>query len=115
MIPAANRFHGHGSLRYVYANGKAIRTQSITIKWVKNDRRKRSRFSVVISKKIFKGAVDRNRLRRRIYEIIRIRLPRLNDIYDIVIIVTHSNTALMSHEDLIDTIDKMLDQSGLYK
>lgn len=115
MIPAANRFHGHGSLRYVYANGKAIRTQLLTVKSIKNDRRKKSRLSVVVSKKILKGAVDRNRLRRRIYEIVRVNLPRFNDTYDVVIIVTHSGLAGLDHDELVDTIEKVLDQAGLYK
>jgi RNase P protein component len=50
MIPSPLRFHGHNSLRYVYTNGKAVRSQPITIKWVKNTHRTKPRISVVVSK-----------------------------------------------------------------
>lgn len=33
------------------------------------------RFGVVVGKKVFKKAVDRNKMRRRLYEIIRTKLP----------------------------------------
>ena len=48
MLAYKNRFHGHGSLRYVYSNGSSVRTQKITVKFAKNPRRKDSRFAVVV-------------------------------------------------------------------
>ena len=56
MLAYKNRFHGHGSLRYVYSNGTSVRTQKITVKFAQNPRRKDSRFAVVVSKKVLKSA-----------------------------------------------------------
>ena len=75
MLAQKNRFHGHGSLRYVYANGNAVRTQKIVVKFTRNPHRTDSRFAVVVSKKVLKSAVGRNRIRRRVYEIIRKEMP----------------------------------------
>ena len=75
MIPFKNRFHGHSSLSYVYKNGTAIRSKFMTLKYATNKHRKDSRIAVVVSKKVLKSAVRRNRIRRCVYEYIH---PRLN-------------------------------------
>ena len=87
MLSHLHRFHGHGSLRYVYRQGRRSRTPELGISYSKNPNRVHSRFAVVVSKKIFKSAVKRNRLRRRLYEIIRLELPRIKTPYDVVITV----------------------------
>jgi ribonuclease P protein component len=115
MIPSPFRFHGHNSLRYVYTNGKAVRSQPLTIKWVKNTHRSKSRISVVVSKKVIKSAIGRNRIRRRIYEYIRTHIEKLNDVYDIVVITTSSELKDMPYSDLSEQLDTLLDKAGVYK
>ena len=115
MIPSPFRFHGHNSLRYVYTNGKAVRSQPLTIKWVKNTHRSKPRISVVVSKKVIKSAVGRNRIRRRIYEYMRTHLDKLNDVYDIVVITTSPDLKDMSHDELTAQIDSLLEKAGVYK
>jgi len=115
MIPSPFRFHGHNSLRYVYTNGKAVRSQPLTIKWVKNTHRSKPRISVVVSKKVIKSAVGRNRIRRRIYEYMRTHLDKLNDVYDIVVITTSPELKDMPHDELSALIGGLLDKAGVYK
>ena len=115
MISSLFRFHGHNSLRYVYTNGKAVRSQPLTIKWVKNSHRSRSRISVVVSKKVIKSAIGRNRIRRRIYEYIRIRLGQLNDVYDIVVITTSPDLKDIPSSELIELLDTLMHKAELYK
>jgi len=91
MLAYKNRFHGHGSLRYVYSNGTSVRTQKITVKFAQNPRRKDSRFAVVVSKKVLKSAVGRNRIRRRVYEIIRHELPKIDGTFDVVVMIFHKS------------------------
>jgi ribonuclease P protein component len=74
MISQKYRFHGHGSLNYLHRNGKTGRAAHLVIKFVPNQKRQLPRFAVVVSKKIFKSAVKRNRVRRRIFEIIRLNI-----------------------------------------
>ncbi|RWZ78362.1 MAG: ribonuclease P protein component [Candidatus Microsaccharimonas sossegonensis] len=115
MIPSPFRFHGHNSLRFVYTNGKAVRSQPLTIKWVNNSHRSRPRISVVVSKKVIKSAVGRNRIRRRIYEYMRIHLPQLNDVYDIVVITTSSELINTPYSELSGYMDDLLEKAGIYK
>ena len=115
MIPFNNRFHGHSSLRYVYKNGQVTRSHSITIKVVANPHRKQSRVAVVISKKVLKSAIRRNLIRRRVYECIRQKLPYLNGVYDIAIIILSSELLAVSHNDLSEQIDQLFSQAGIKK
>jgi ribonuclease P protein component len=115
MISTLYRFHGHNSLRYVYANGRAIRTQAMTLKTTTNDRRKYSRFSVVVSKKVIKGAVGRNRIRRRLYEYIRTHIDDIDGIHDVVLICTSSELRTLPYEDLRSQLDQLFIKSGLFK
>lgn len=115
MLSFQNRFHGHGSLRYVYKNGVAERSHLVTVKHIYNPHRKHCRFSVVVSKKVHKGAVGRNRIRRRIYEVIRLELPRLKPSQDIVVIVFSSELMTMPALELHTTLTQLFSQAGLYK
>lgn len=115
MIPSPFRFHGHNSLRYVYTNGKAVRSQPLTIKWVKNTHRSKPRISVVVSKKVIKSAIGRNRIRRRIYEYMRTHLQHLNDVYDIVVITTSPELRDIPYTELSGQLDVLFDKAGVYK
>ena len=115
MIPVKNRFHGHNSLRYVYSNGSAVRTSAVTLKSVRNDRRHESRVAVVVSKKVIKSAVARNRIRRRVYEYMRPLLSELKATYDIVFIVTSAELRLIPADEFKQTFDQVLEKAELLK
>jgi ribonuclease P protein component len=115
MIASLFRFHGHNSLRYVYSNGKALRTQLFTVKYVFNTHRKNPRFSVVVSKKVIKSAVGRNRIRRRLYEYIRLNIPKLNGVYDIVVICTSAELRTLPYAEISEQLDQLFEKAELYK
>ena len=115
MLSFLYRFHGHGSLRFVYKNGQAIRTHMITLKYTVNPRRKQPRVAVVVSKKVLKSAVGRNRIRRRIYEVVRNEMPNLEPKHDIVLLVFSSEVVGIPHEELVDLIKQLFESAGIYK
>lgn len=115
MLQQKHRFHGHGSLRFLYKNGRAVRSSLITIKCIGNPRRKHSRFTVVISKKIIKSAVKRNRLRRRLYEIVRLELSVLKDGHDMAIMVFSAETYGLDHASLVQLMKQLFSQAELYR
>jgi ribonuclease P protein component len=115
MIPFDNRFHGHSSLNYVYRNGQAIHSHSFIVKTVNNPKRQESRAAVIVSKKVLKGAVKRNRVRRQIYGYILNILPNLNGVYDIAIIVTSGEVFTASHSDIYAQLDQVFNQTNIKK
>ena len=114
MLSYKNRFHGHGSLRYVYSNGESVRTQKIVVKFTRNPYRKESRFAVVVSKKVLKSAVGRNRIRRRIYEIIRRELPRFDGTFDVAVMVFHKSVKDIPHEELRQNLVEIFKEADFY-
>lgn len=113
MIAQSFRFHGHGSLRYLYRNGEAVRTRTLTVRYIHNPRRKKPRFAVIVSKKVFKQAVKRNRMRRRIYEIIRELQPRIKGNHDIAITVFSPDLYDVSFTELHEQIVDMLRRADI--
>ncbi len=115
MLSFLNRFHGHGSLRYVYKNGQAVRSRLVTLKYTQNPRRKVPRVAVVVSKKVLKSAVGRNRIRRRIYEIVRHELPELEPKHDLVFLVFSSEVLTLPSAELTEALRQLLQNADIYK
>lgn len=113
MIAKAHRFHGYGSLRYVYNRGQVVRGSLCMLKFAENPKRKTWRAAVVVSKKVHKSAVTRNRIRRRIYEIIRLHIPDQGSAYDLVWIIHSPDIATMSHDELTQNIVTQIKKAGL--
>lgn len=87
----------------------------MTVKYTANSHRKHSRFAVVVSKKVHKGAAGRNRIRRRLYEIIRHQVPYIKSPHDVVMIVFSSETMTMPNDELVEAIKQLFEQANLYK
>ena len=113
MIPFKNRFHGHNSLNYVYKNGQSVRSDMISIRYIKNSNRENSRIAVVVGKKILKSAVGRNRIRRRVYEYVHTILTKFQDSFDVVFIIHSKELKNIEHKDLVKQIDKLLNQANI--
>lgn len=115
MIPNINRFHGHSSLNYVYRNGQVARSRWLIIKTVVNPKREHSRLAVIISKKVLKGAVKRNRVRRQIYTYASTLIPNLKGVYDIAIIVSSGELFTESQPEIFEQLDQVFNQLSLKK
>lgn len=114
MIGRANRFHGYGSLRYVYRHGKTVRGPLMSLRYCPNSKRADYRLAVVVSKKIHKSAVARNRMRRRIYESFRQQASNVGS-FDLVITVFQPNIEELPAAELQQQIASLLEQAELIR
>lgn len=110
MLNKRIRFHSRGGVRYTYQKGKTIRTPKMSLVYNDNSRG-HQRFAVVISKKVIKSAVGRNRVRRRVYEAIRMSLPYFKDTKDCIFVVYSKEIKEMDFEALIKIVRDLLTQS----
>jgi ribonuclease P protein component len=115
MIPFINRFHGHSSLGYVYKKGQAARSRWFIVKVIKNPSKKNSRAAAVISKKVLKGAVKRNRVRRQVYEYLSKLLPKLDKTYDIAVIALSGELYRAPQNEIFTELDQLFDQLNISK
>lgn len=100
MISRAHRFHGYNSLRHVYRQGRIARGPLFAVKAIENPRRDKYRLAVVVSRKVNKSAVARNRIRRRLYALSREFGSEISQPFDIVITVFHDNVIDMPQAEL---------------
>lgn len=110
MLKKRYRFHSRGGVKYTYKKGKTIRSPKLSLVYAKNSRRHK-RFAVVVSKKVEKTAVARNRIRRRVYEAIRLELPSYKPNMDCIFVVFNKDVATIPFSDLRALIHSLLEKS----
>lgn len=111
MIAQSYRFHGYNALQYVYRRGKTVRSQYCQLRYSQNPRRKNCRVAIVVSKKLHKSAVVRNRVRRRLFAAVQGRVPDL-PAYDLVFTVTSLATVTLDKKDINKIIYQLLQTIG---
>lgn len=112
MISNKYRFHGRGALNYLFRNGRTERVEFMSIRCAAS-KRADYRLAVIVSKKVSKSAVVRNRIRRRIYEAVRI-LKKASDApwnVDMSITVYDERLASVPSADLQDGVKRLLEKA----
>lgn len=106
MLNKKYRFHSRGGVRYVYQKGKTIRSQKMSLIYLDNSRGF-TRVAVVVSKKVEKSAVQRNKIRRRVYEALRVNfdgVPKKRDYIFVVYNKEIKNIAFSELEKILGTL-----------
>lgn len=109
MIGAIHRFHGRNSLRQVYKHGQSVRAGQMSLRYLQTERAQGFRAAVVVSRKVHKSAVKRNRIRRRLYGLLGEYDPGA---YDLVFTVFDSHLADMPADELRSVVMMLLKKSG---
>lgn len=112
MLSKRYRFHSRGGVRYTYQNGKTIRGSRISLVFAENTRNKQ-RFAVVVSKKVMKSAVGRNRIRRRVYEAIRLQLGKITKPVDCIFIIYNKEVMGMEFRELQNLVADLLKEAKI--
>lgn len=107
MLNKKYRFHSRGGVRYVYQKGKTIRKPKMSLVFVENTRGF-TRFAVVVSKKVEKSAVGRNRMRRRIYEALRLNMENLPKRMDYVFVVYSKDVMKMPFKEIEELLGELV-------
>lgn len=113
MIARAHRFHGYGSLRGVYQRGQTARTSSVNLKFMNRGPNRPYRVAVVVSRKVHTSAVVRNRIRRRIYEVVRQAENTIPPGTDLVFTVFNDRVAEIDAAELQPVITGLLQKTAL--
>ncbi|MBQ3352800.1 ribonuclease P protein component [Candidatus Saccharibacteria bacterium] len=112
MLNKKYRFHSRGGVRYVYQKGKTVRSPKMSLVFTDNNKGF-TRVAVVVSKKVEKSAVGRNRIRRKIYEVIRLNFDSLPPKRDYIFVVFSKEVINMTFSDLEKTIGQLVEESKL--
>ena len=110
MLNKKYRFHSRGGVKYVYKHGKTVRTPFLSLVYGEN-RRGFTRVAVVVSKKVDKSAVARNRVRRRVYEALRLNFEKIPKERDYIFVVYSSKILKMDFDKLQEALGELVAQS----
>lgn len=114
MISRKNRFQGRGSLNFAYKRGSSVRSEQITLRYVAG-KHEDYRVAVVVSRKVSKSAVVRNRIRRRLYETIRLARKDAGAPwpYDMILTVFDEDIAAVPADVLQKSVGSLLKKAKI--
>lgn len=111
MLAKISRFRGRNSLHAIYKYGQTVSDKQLSIKYLKLTKEKPPRIAVVVSRKVNKSAVTRNRIRRRMYEQLRLKTTEKKLNSDIILVVYSDDYATVKSPELSKTLDHLLNKS----
>ena len=113
MLNREHRFHGLGSLNFAYRQGQTVRGPLLGLKYAPNPRRKTYRVAVVVSRKVDKSAVARNRMRRRVYEAFQASGSGVTTPHDLIFTVFSDGAARLEFGELERQVADLLKKAGI--
>ncbi|MCF7907191.1 ribonuclease P protein component [Patescibacteria group bacterium] len=71
MLPPKNRLKKTRDFNRIYRYGYKFFSPELILRWVKDNRKECSRWGIIVSRKVDKKAVIRNKIKRRLRAILR--------------------------------------------
>ncbi|MDB5183190.1 MAG: ribonuclease [Candidatus Saccharibacteria bacterium] len=113
MLAKLNRFHGHQSVRRIYKQGRSQRNELGSLHVYVDPKHPAVHVAVVVSKKVHKSAVVRNRIRRRVYELVRVHMAEFKQQANLVFTIYQLEAASMPAEKLAAEVKNLLERSKI--
>lgn len=86
MLSRKYKLRKKNDFKYVFENGKYQDDSFIRLKIAKGNQTEISRFGFMISSKISKKAVERNKIRRRLERIVQLNIKKIKTGFDIIVL-----------------------------
>ena len=106
MLPKKYRLLKNKDFHNVFKRGKGFKERYISLRVAKNNLLF-SRFGFVVSNKVSKKSVERHKIKRRLNEIMRFKLPKIKKGFDVVIVV-QSEIINKTYQQIEKAIIKLL-------
>lgn len=113
MLPKKNRLKKKKDFEKVFKKGKGTKESFLFFKWVFNNL-KISRFGFVVNQKVSKKAVLRNKVKRRLRELIKLKLPEIKNGIDGVF-VAQPGLEKKDYKQIEDVLSKILPKAKVLK
>jgi len=113
MLTKINRLTKDKEFDNIFKNGYSSYDKAIGVRMSTNQR-KINRFGILVNSKVSRQAVERNRIKRQIREILKSQLEKIKAGYDIIIIVL-PGAREKNYVDLEQSVKKHYIKLGLYK
>lgn len=106
MLPKKNRLKKRKDFERVFKQGKGFKEDFLYLKIVKNNF-ETTRFAIVVGKNFSKKAVERNKIRRQINEILGAKLTEIKPGIDgVIVLLLKEKTEFLELKKLVDKLFK---------
>lgn len=112
MLPQQYRLKKKKDFERVFKKGKGLKETFLFLKFKKN-KLQESRFGFLVSQKVSKKAVERNKVKRRLRELIRLKLPEIKKGIDIVLI-TKPGLEKKNFQEMEEMVNKLFKKAKLF-
>jgi ribonuclease P protein component len=112
MLSQKNRIQKKDDIERIFKKGKGFKEGFLLLKTLKNDL-SASRFGFVVSKKISKKANIRNKIKRRLREIIRLEIKLLKPGTDNLFVALPGLEKKEKFEDFEEIVGKLLKKADM--
>lgn len=113
MLPKANRLKKNKDFENVFKKGRGFKEDFLYLK-IKKNNLKSSRFGFVVSKKFSQKATVRNKIKRRLRELVKVKLPKIKKGIDGVIIII-PGFKINDFRELEEIINKLFKKANIYR
>ena len=114
MLAKKYRLTGRSVLEEVKKEGSLYQADSFGILVRKRTEDEPSKFAFIVSTKISKIAVERNKVKRRLREAVKQKIDKVVNGYD-VIFLAKKKTLEKKSEEITSEVEKIFKESGLIK
>jgi ribonuclease P protein component len=111
MLPKPYRLVGQRNFKKLAIEGKSIFLKELGLKWLENGL-DNSRFAFVVSTQIDKRATIRNKIKRRLRQIIHLRLKRIKPGFDLMFL-TRSAIKNLDFPKMEKMVESLLAKANL--
>jgi ribonuclease P protein component len=113
MLPKENRLKKDKEFEAVFKGGRTLKGKGVFLRYLINGTDK-TKVGFVVSKKISKLAVERNKIKRRMREIIRLKKKDIKEGLSVVI-VSLPPIKGMDYKEIKDDLENLLTKEELIK
>ena len=112
VLPKENRLKRNKDFEQVFKKGKGLRKDFLFLKVLKKEEESEPKFGFVVSQKISKKAVLRNKAKRKLREIVRKRIKKIKKGVDGVLVAL-PGIEKKSFKELERTIIELFEKAGI--
>lgn len=113
MLPKRNRLKKNKDFENVFKKGQGFKEDFLYLK-IKKNNLESSRFGFVVSKKFSQKATVRNKIKRRLRELVKVKLPKIKKGIDGVIIIM-PGFKINDFWELEEIINKLFEKANIYQ
>jgi ribonuclease P protein component len=113
MLPKENRLKKEKEFEAVFKGGRTLKGKSVFLKYLINGTDK-TKVGFVVSKKISKLAVERNKIKRRMREVVRLKKKDMKEGLSIII-VSLPQIKGKTYQEIKEDLENILSKEELIK